>query len=79
MNINPNRPVENLVGDNRGIVRQILGRCHCCSPLLRLAREARPRGMRSVPVALRRGWVKCVLETAAEYKSRYVAVMSGNL
>lgn len=77
MNINANRPLEELVGDNRGIVRQILGRCHCCRPVMELAREARPKGMRSVPVALRRGWAKCVIETIAEYRETYFAVMTG--
>lgn len=79
MKINPSRPLEDLIGDNRGIVRQILGRCHCCSPILKLAREARPKGMREVPVALRRGWAKCVIETRDEYRETYLAVMSGRL
>ncbi len=79
MNINHNRPIEKLVGDNRGIVRQILGRTHCMSTPLTAARAARPRGMRNVPIALRRGWALCVLETLAEYRGEYVAVMTGNL
>jgi hypothetical protein len=77
MNINPTRPIEDLTGNNQGIVRQILGRCHCCSPILKLAREARPKGMRTVPVALRRGWAKCVIETNKEQRDLYVSVMRG--
>ena len=76
MFINPNRPVEELTGDNRGIVRQILGRCHCMRRSLDLARECRPKGMRRVPAALRRGWALCLLETLAEYRSTYIGVVS---
>lgn len=75
--INPDRPVEDLVGDNRGIVRQILGRVHCMTHPLKAAKQARPKNMRKVPVALRRGWAKCVLETLNEYRSTYLYVMRG--
>ena len=79
--VSPDRPTEELVGQNRMIVRQILGRIHCCSSLLEAARAARPkRGcMRTYPVELRRGWVKCVIDTMAEYRGTYVAVMGGRL
>jgi hypothetical protein len=77
MTINNARPVEELVGSNYGIVRMRLGNIHCCESLLTQARHARPKGMRSVPVALRRGWVKCVLETVAENRGLYRSVMYG--
>jgi hypothetical protein len=35
--------------------------------------------MRTVPVALRRGWAKCIMDTLAEYRSMYVGVVSANL
>ena len=79
MRINPNRPIEDLVGDNRGIVRQRLGNRHCMGRVLQQARECRPKGMRTVPVALRRGWAKCVLETISEYRSTFIGVMGANL
>jgi hypothetical protein len=77
MTINDKRPLEELTGSNRGIVRQRLGNIHCLSSRLSAARAARPRSLRSVPVALRRGWAKCVIDTMAEYRSTYVAVMTG--
>ena len=55
MNINPNRPIEKLVGDNYGITRQIVNRCHVGLSLLQVAREARPTNMRKAPPKLRRG------------------------
>ena len=79
MTINPDRPIEELQGTNRGIVRQRLANIHCMTPLLGQARAARPKTMRGVPVALRRGWAKCVIDTMNEYQGTYVAVMSGNL
>ena len=75
MTINPSRPVEDLVGSNRGIVRQRLGCFHVGNSYLAAARHARPKGMRKVPPALRRGWAKCVLETWNEYRATYRAVM----
>ena len=79
MTINPNRPVEELAGSNYGIVRQKLGRIHCMTSVLSAARQVRPHAMRDYPVALRRGWAKCVIETLAEYRGTYVAVTRGNL
>lgn len=75
MYVNPERPVEELTGSNRGIVRQILARTHCMTPVLKAARECRPARMRTVPVALRRGWVKCVMDTLAEYRGTFTGVM----
>lgn len=76
MNINPNRPVEDLIGDNRGIMRQKLGRIHCCTSIMNAARETRPRNMRALPVELRRGWVKCIADTLAEYRSTFYSVVN---
>lgn len=77
MNINPTRPVEELTGNNRGITRQRLGNIHVMTPILAQCRQVRPLNMRTMPVELRRGWVKCVLDTIEEYRGTYVAVMTG--
>ena len=76
MQINPNRPVEELIGDNRGIVRMKLGNIHCMTSVLDAARECRPRNMRDVPVELRRGLAKCIMDTLAEYRGTFVGVMA---
>lgn len=55
------------------------GRTHCMSSKLAAARAARPKGMRKMPVALRRGWAKCVVDTLAEYRGLYIAVNRGRL
>lgn len=86
LRINPSRPLEELLGVNRGIVRQKLGRVHCMTDWREAYRDIR-RGIidragvdawRDYPLALRRGLAKCVHDTLAEFRGTYVAVMSGN-
>ena len=86
MRIDPNKPLEKLVGSNRGIVRQRLGRFHLSHSVLEAARYARRgedndrkafRSWRSYPVALRRGFALCVIETWTEYQQTYNYVMKG--
>jgi hypothetical protein len=77
--INPDRPVEELTGDNRGIVRMRLGNIHAMSSYLDAARAARPKSLRKFPVALRRGWAKCVIDTHRSNQALYTAVMHGDL
>lgn len=79
MRIDPTRPMEELIGDNYGIVRMRLSNAHCMLPRHDLLRIARPCNMRKYPVALRRGWAKCALEAIAEFRGTYVAVMTGRL
>lgn len=78
MYINESRPVEELVGANRGIVRQRLGNFHLSHSILQAARHARARNMRALPVQLRRGWALCVLQTWKEYRDTYFAVLTGS-
>jgi hypothetical protein len=77
MQINPTRPLEELIGDNCGIVWLRVGNMHVCSPRREILRRCRPRNMRKVPVALRRGWAKCVLDAIVDAKSTYWAVTLG--
>jgi len=75
------KPVEHLVGDNYGILRQKLGRIHCCTRPIDAIREitSEIRNWDEVPRELRRGFYLCVIETLEEYRETYVAVMTGNL
>ena len=77
MNINPNRPIEKLVGDNYGITRKIVNRCHVGLSLLQVAREARPTNMRKAPPKLRRGWALCVMETHFANQGLFYRVAKG--
>lgn len=76
MRISEERPLERLVGVNRGIVRQKLARLHVGRPIRELLRECRPLSMAAHAPALRRGWVLCVLETIREFRGTYVSVVA---
>lgn len=77
--INTKRPIEELVGVARGVVRLRLGDIHCMTSILKSAREARPCDLRPFPIAIRRGWVLCVLRTIQENRDLYRAVQTGRL
>lgn len=72
--ISEKRPIEELVGANRGIVRQRIGNLHCMMRLIEVVREVRPSGLRKAPPSLRRGFVKCVADTLDEYRATYFDV-----
>jgi hypothetical protein len=73
------RPLEKLTGPNRGIVHMRLDNQNCMTPIKDQLRSARPRHMRDTPVALRRGWVLCVLQRIADNRSEYLGVANANL
>jgi hypothetical protein len=75
MKIDKSKPLEELVGINRGVVRQKLARIHCMTPIIDQARIACPTDLWDAPVELRRGWVKCVIDTIVEYRDEYTSVM----
>ena len=77
LTINPDRPIEELIGPNRGIVRMRLGNMHCMTPFREVARELRPKNIRDASPALRRGLLLCVYETLAEYRGTFLHVVNG--
>lgn len=94
MRLDPTKPVEELIGDNRGIVRMILGNVHCAQPLSEAARTVYAKlhgkarqatgqtlreALRTYPRPLRRGLVLCIVETLREYTADYRAVCSGRV
>lgn len=75
------KPVEELIGDNRGIIRLKLGNIHCCTRPIDAIREIR-NGIRNwddMPRSLQRGFYLCIIETLEEYRGLYFDVMSGNV
>jgi len=79
LRINAARPIEPLIGDNRGIVRMKLGNIHCMTSFSDAVRHCRPKNIRKASPALRRGLILCVAQTLAEFRSEYVAVVTGNV
>lgn len=92
MNINPAKPIEELIGDNRGIVRMILGNVHCSCPLSYAARAVYSKlcakrretagltlrgALAEYPRPLRRGLALCIVETWDEYTQQYREIRYG--
>jgi len=77
--INPDRPIEELSGDNRGMVHLFVDRCHVGESILTIAREARPdrATIQAASPELRRGWALCVISRHLENRQTYVDVMGG--
>lgn len=76
--LNPKRPFEKIVGTNRSVIRYKLGNVHAANSLWHALHMARPKDMRSMPVALRRGWVKCVIEEWKSIQKVYHNVLTGS-
>ena len=79
LNINTDRPIEELTGENRAMVRWKLGNIHCMTSFRDALKECRPEGVRKAPPALRRGLIKCVADTLNEYRGVYSQVTRGTL
>lgn len=78
MRIDSNRPLERLVGDNRGICRQIINRdVHVGTSDINTVRYVlrSMKSWRNIPVALKRGLILECVETARENRDLYRYVM----
>ena len=79
MNLNPNRPLERLVGQNRGICRQIINRdVHAGMSDVSAVRHVlrSMKHWRDVPVGLKRGLILECVETQRENRDLFRYVMS---
>lgn len=75
------KPIEELTGDNYGVVRMKLGNIHCCTRPIDAIRDIQ-NGIKNwddIPQPLKRGFYLCIIETLAEYRQTYVDVVSGNV
>lgn len=79
LRIDPERPIEELAGTNRRHVRWKLGNMHCMTPLSEAVRKCRPTNVSEASPALRRGLIKCVVDTLNEYRGTFLAVTGGRL
>lgn len=79
MQLRITKPIEELIGNNRGIVRLKLGHIHCCTRPIDAIREIKStiRNWNDIPKPLRRGFILCCLQTLNEYKQTYISVMNG--
>jgi hypothetical protein len=70
------KETEEIVGDNLAIIHMRVGNLHVSQPLKDALQCCRPRHMRDMPVAMRRGWVKAVKDVWAENRKVYNQVMN---
>lgn len=66
LRVDPARPMEELMGGDRGVVRIRLGNMHALTSFREAARACRPKNIRKAPVALRRGLLLLVWQTLQE-------------
>lgn len=79
LRINPERPIEPLIGDNRRYVRWKCGQLHCMTSLREACRQMRPRNILDASPALRRGMILCVAETMYGNRQLFQDVMAGRI
>ena len=77
--INPDRPLEQLTGSNRGVVRIRIGNMHVMTPFTQVVRACRPKNIRNASPALRRGLILLVHQTLTEYRQEFLDVVNGNV
>lgn len=77
--INPDRPLEELTGSNRGILRIRIGNIHVMTPFTEVVRRCRPKNIRKASPALRRGLILMVHQTLMEYRQEFLDVVNGNV
>jgi hypothetical protein len=79
LRITKDKPIEPMEYDNERVIRMKVGSLHCMLPNLAIVRKLWNKRVHHAPKALRRGWIKCVLETHLANQDLYIRVMNGLL
>ena len=79
LRINENKPIELMQWDNEKVIKRKVGELHCMLSPLSVVRKLWNKRVSSASKELKRGWIKCVLESLEADKEFYVDVMSNNL
>ena len=77
LRINNSKPIELMQCDNERVIRLKVGSLHCMLPNLTIVRKLWNSRVKNAPKELRRGWIKCVLETHHSNRELYLSVMRG--
>ena len=77
LRINNQKPIEPMQSDNERVIRLKVGSLHCMLSNLSIVRKLWNRNVKNAPKELRRGWIKCVLETHRQNRDLYLSVMRG--
>jgi len=79
LRINKDKPIELMECDNERVIKLKVGSLHCMLPNLAIIRKLWNNRVKSASKELRRGWIKCVLETHLANQDLYIRVMNGLL
>ena len=79
LRINKDKPIELMEYDNERVIKLKVGSLHCMISNLSIVRKLWNKRVKSASKELRRGWIKCVLETHQANQDLYLRVMFGKL
>ena len=79
LRINASKPIEPMLFDNARTIKLKVGSLHCMLSNLAIVRKLWNKRVKSASKELRRGWIKCVLETHLANQDLYLRVMCGRL
>lgn len=79
LRITESKPIELMEHDNERVIKLKVGSIHCMKSNLSVIRKLWNKRVHHAPKALRRGWIKCVLETHLANQDLYIRVVNGLL
>lgn len=79
LKINASKAIEPMLFDNARTIKLKVGSLHCMLSNLSIIRKLWNKRVKSASKELRRGWIKCVLETHQANQDLYIRVMCGRL
>jgi len=79
LRITKDKPIELMQCDNERAIRMKVGSLHCMLSNLTIIRKLWNKRVKSASKELRRGWIKCVIETHQANQDLYIRVMNGLL
>jgi len=79
LRITKDKPIELMQCDNERAIKLKVGSLHCMLSNLSIVRKLWNNRVKSASKELRRGWIKCVIETHLANQDLYLRVMCGRL
>jgi len=79
LRITKDKPIELMQCDNERAIKMKVGSLHCMLSNLTIIRKLWNNRVKSASKELRRGWIKCVIETHLANQDLYIRVMNGLL
>ena len=75
LRINESKAIELMQWGNEKVIKRKVGELHCMLSPLSVVRKLWNKRVKSASKELKRGWIKCVLETLEADQQFYVDVM----